>query len=175
MVHLRGGVRVSFSQFYVIGEPGGEQPMFEDSFYGQVNALCGAQTRTGLFLVTGLYMGMVPVDVDFFDSVPPLGDEWEEAVDASIELVAPQLTVLGWGGESVHQVRVPRTGSYRVRYCATGMDAGRQSNALASVREAPDRYLLQFWPGPLGTDQILRQTSATARTAHAAVGQILPP
>ncbi len=175
MVSLRDGVGVSYSQFYVLGAAGGRQPLFEESFYGQSNALCGARTRTGLFLTTGLHMGRVPVDVNFYGEAPPLSAEWEEAVDASIELVGPELTVLGWSGDSIHHVPVPNAGSYRVRYCATGMDAGRQSGALGDVEDAPDRYLLEFWPAPIARDQIVRQTSTMARIAHANIGRVRPP
>lgn len=172
---MRDGVRVSYSQFYVVNALDAHQPLFEESFYGQSNALCGAQTRTGLFLITGLNLGWVPLEVRFYRDCPPLSSEWEEAVEASIELTGSGVTVLGWGGESVDEVPVPSAGSYRVRYCATGMDAGRQSGALVTAEDAPDRYLLAFWPAPFEPDEILRQTSVAARTAHADIGRISPP
>lgn len=175
MVQLPNGVRVCYSQFYVMAADSEEQPLFEESFYGQLNALCGARTGTSLFLITGLNMGRVPVEVEFSSDVPSLSAQWEEVVESSLKLPGRMLTVLGWGGESVHQVSVPNSGNYRVRYCATGMDAGRQSGALVDVEDAPDRYLLQFWPGPVADDEILRQTSEVARTAHANIGRVRPP
>jgi len=170
---LPRGVRVAYSQFYVL-DHGADQPLLEQAYHGQTSGLCGARTGRSLFLTTGLHTGVVPVEIAFMDAEPRLEAEWEEAVDASIELTGSDLVVLGWAGESSHTVPVPSPGTYRIRYCASGMDAGRNLDT-AYDRPAPDRYRLQFWPGPLGPTMIVRQTSEIARYWHGVVGTIAPP
>ena len=77
-----------------------------------------------------------------------------------------------WGGERYWPLDLTET-SYRVRYCATGMDEGRELDTRVIDDEdqededrAYDRYVLQFWPAPPAPDQVLRQTSETAAYWH---------
>jgi hypothetical protein len=174
VVVLTGGVEVSYWQFYVT-DGWSDQPLFEEAFHGQANGLCGAQTRRGLFLSTGLHGGRVPVEVQVLHAEPLLESDWEEAVEVSVELAGPELVVLGWGGASSHTVPLPIPGTYRFRYCASGMDAGRRQDTILGDEPSPDRYRLQCWPAPMSPDAILRQTSAAARSAHAGVRDVLPP
>ncbi len=168
---LAGGVYVSYAQFYVT-DGWAEQPLPETAFPGQVNGLCGARTGDGLFLITGLHTGTVPVEVEFPDVEPILEREWEDAVEVSIGLNGPDLIVLGWAGMSTHTVRLPAPGPYRVRYCAAGMDEGRRRDTRLEGEDAPDRYRLQFWPAPIGPDAILRCTSEIAAYWHGNVANI---
>lgn len=168
-----GGVRVGYCQFYVLDE-GFDQPLLEEAFAGQVNGLCGARAGRALFLITGLHTGEVPVDVQVRAARPALDSLWEEVVEASVEFTGTTMVVTGWGGESSHVEPVPGPGSYRVRYCATGMEAGRRQDTTVE-RPAPDRYRLQFWPAPIGPDVILRQTSEAAAVQHGAIRDLPPP
>ena len=157
---LAGGVRVAYGQFYFVDE-GFDQPLLDEAFAGQVNGLCGAQTGRSLFLMTGLHLGEVPVEVEFLTAEPTLESGWEEAVEASIEFTGAEMVVLGWAGESSHVVPVPTPGSYRVRYCVSGMEAGRRQVSTLNA-PAPDRYRLQFWPAPAAPDTVHRLTTEVA-------------
>jgi hypothetical protein len=174
MVVLAGGVRVSYGQFYAM-DGWIEQPLLEEAFHGQANGLCGARTGRSLFFITGLHTGRVPVDVQILDARPVLESDWEEAVEASVQLTGSELVVLGWAGESDHTISVPGTGPYRVRYCASGMDAGRDQDTRMDDEPASDRYRIQCWPAPMSPDAILRQTSRIAAYWHTSVRDIPPP
>ena len=168
-------VRVAYSQFYLTDGWDDEQPLMETAFPGQVNGLCGAGTEFGLELITGLHTGTVPVQVEFLDAEPVLEAEWEEAVEVSLRLSQPFVVVLGWAGESAHEIPVPAPGRYRVRYCASGMEAGREQDTVLEDETAPDRYRLQLWPAPAAPDAILRVTSPIAAYWHSIPATLGPP
>lgn len=174
VVILADGVRVSYAQFYAM-DRWSEQPLFDEAFHGQTNGLCGAQTRRSLFLITGLHTGRVPVEVQILDAEPRLESDWEEAVEVSVQLTGSELVVVGWAGESEHTVPLPTAGTYRVRYCASGMDAGRSQDVTIDHEQPPDRYRLQCWPAPPSQDTILRHTSEIARYWHTNVRTKPPP
>lgn len=168
-------VRVAYSQFYLTDGWDDEQPLQETAFPGQVNGLCGAGTEFGLELITGLHTGTVPVQVEFLDVEPILEAEWEEAVEVSLWLTQPFVVILGWAGESAHEIPVPAPGRYRVRYCAIGMDAGKEQDTVLEDETAPDRYRLQLWPAPAAPDAILRVTSRIAAYWHTVPATLDPP
>ncbi|WP_051798293.1 hypothetical protein [Catenuloplanes japonicus] len=72
------------------------------------------------------------------------------------------MTLSLWGEEESWPLPL-RTVSYRVRYCATGMD---DAAAEPDTDDAVDRYLLQFWPADPAPDEIVRQGSAHAAYWH---------
>lgn len=171
---LAGGVHVNYSQFYVLNDGSDQFPLLEEAFAGQVNGLCGARAGRSLFLMTGLYLGEVPVEVEFLTSEPTLESEWNEAVEASIVLTGTEMVVSGWAGESSHVVAVPAAGSYRVRYCVSGMEAGRRQVTTLNA-PAPDRYRLQFWPAPAAPDTVHRLTTEVAEYWHQTVRGLPTP
>lgn len=172
MTRLR--IWVSYGQFYAT-DGGFDTPLLGDAFYGQTNGLCGARTGRSLFFITGLHTGWVPVEVQILDAPPPLEPEWEDAVEVSMQLTGTELIVQGWGADG-HTIAVPGPGPYRVRYCAAGMDAGRDQDHTVGDEPAPDRYRIQCWPATdIAPDTILRTTSENAAYWHGAVGAIAAP
>ncbi|MFF5085409.1 hypothetical protein ACFY36_50930 [Actinoplanes sp. NPDC000266] len=97
-------------------------------FTGQTNGLCGAAAPGALFLVTGLRFGEVGLNVEVHTTEPTLGEEWEEAVEVSFTAPPDGVRLAGWESDGV-ELPVP-PGSYRVRYCARGMDDGRDTDQL---------------------------------------------
>jgi hypothetical protein len=77
-----------------------------------------------------------------------------------------QALLMKWAGERTFPLAIPR-GSYRVRYCARGMDAARKQDTLL---EGPpiDSYCLIFWAAEPAPDRIVRQTSHYAEYWHGA-------
>lgn len=132
---------------------------------GQVNGLCGAAVPGRLSLVTGLHTGYVRCTVELHPAEPPLGDDWEEAVEVSFRHRAKKLWLGGLMSDP-HPVELPR-GEYRLRYCARGMRQGRDQD-VAGKDEVVDAYLLQFWPGRAAPDRIVRQTTEIAGYWHQA-------
>ena len=169
-----GLVSVSYSQAYLQASDA-ELPGMEEMFAGQVNGLCGAAVAGSLFLTTGLHSGDVPFSVDVLDDAPPLDDHWQDVVEVSFLTDQPEVLLLGWGGGSVDTIALGAPGSYRVRYCAHDMDAGRRQDTRAEGDPALDRYLLQFWPAPSAGDTVVRQGSEIAAYWHEYARTLPPP
>ena len=143
-----------------------------EEYRGQANGLCGAAVPGLLSLVTGLHTGEVGFTVELHAAEPPLDDAWEEIVEVSFTTVQKRMGLHGF--QSQYEFGLPE-GDYRVRYCARGMDEGQDEDTLVDG-DPVDFYLLQFWPGRIGGDSILRQTSRAAAYWHRAHrGRPLPP
>jgi hypothetical protein len=177
---FEGKIHVHYSQAYVlVGEIGDLD--FYDAFRGQANGLCGAAVRGALLLVTGLHTGQVGFTVDVLDAPPPLDNTWEEIVEVSffVGYIDPDpiedtdiefmddpdviVALMEWGGPW-HELPLP-PGNYRVRYCARGMQLGRDRDPLLDD-EPVDFYSLSFWPAEPAPDRIIKQTSEIAAYWH---------
>ena len=170
---VHGDLPVHYGQLYVHSE-GGEQ--FEGDltacFAGQRNGLCGAAVRGTLFLLTGLHTGDVGFTAEVHETEPPdAGDE--DVVEASFR-VAGRAMLVTWGGEDWWDLELA-PGDYRVRYGASGMDAGREQETRLGDEPERDRYLLQFWPAPPSPDAVIRQLSAAAAYWHGFARKLPPP
>ena len=76
---------------------------------------------------------------------PPVDDGWEEVVEVSFAPRSARVALVEWAGTASWPLELERV-DYRVRYCATGMEAGRARDTLLEGEPPLDRYLLQFWP-----------------------------
>ncbi|MFF7331917.1 hypothetical protein [Streptomyces sp. NPDC008150] len=144
-----------------------------DAFRGQVNGLCGGAEAGFLFLLTGLHTGQVGLRVEWHEKEPPLGGQWEEAVEASLRPMGPRAVLAEWADEGAYSLDLPHT-DHRVRYCATGMQAGRCRDTVAEG-DLRDRYLLQFWPAAPTRDAVLRQSTSIAAYWHGWARELPPP
>ena len=169
---MSGDVPVSYGQIYVAGVGGFDAGMSE-CFGGQDNGLCGAVEQGSLFLRTGLHTGDVGFAVELHERQPPVGEVWEEVVEASFH---PEGDVLlqAWGGDGFWPLELDDT-DYRVRYCARNMDQAADGNTMVAEDQVIDRYLLQFWPAPPQRDRVVRQTSDTAARGHHWAKDLPPP
>lgn len=138
----------------------------------QTNGLCGATYPGVLAMVTGLHTGGVPFEVVISDDEPPVGDEWEDVVEASFSARERNYWLVTF--DDAHELVLPLATSYRARYCATGMDQGSQADVRMDDEPVIDRYLLQLWPAPMRDDAVLRQTSEIAAYWHG-VARTSPP
>jgi hypothetical protein len=160
-----GDLPVAYGQFYLVAA---DHEMVSDlnaAFSGQVNGLCGAAVPGELFFVTGLHTGTTALSVEAHDARPQLGDQWEEVVEVSFVAREVPLILTAWGGMGTWQLDVA-SGEYRVRYCASGMDVGREADTRLDDDGVLDRYLLQLWPEPRGPDGVIRATGETAASWH---------
>ncbi|MEU7587327.1 hypothetical protein AB0A95_13605 [Micromonospora sp. NPDC049230] len=196
-----GEAPVAYGQIYVCTS---ELPDMDRAFAGQVNGLCGAGQPGALFLMTGTHTGRVRFTIELHDGEPPPAAEvWEEVVEASLPLRAGVLDLVPWGDGSLARLPLIPEGQdsgrlpvYRVRYCATGMDEGRDPFGGLDPDELdedddtyldrrPDRYLLCLWPegdtagdpdaGGARSDVVLRETSGAAAYWHAWARALPPP
>jgi hypothetical protein len=175
-------IHVHYSQAYVlVGEIGNLD--FYDAFRGQANGLCGAAVRGALLLVTGLHTGQVGFTVDVLDAPPPLDDTWEEIVEVSffVGYIDPDpiedtdvefmddpdviVALMEWGPGAWYELPLP-DGNYRARYCARGMQLGRDRDTLLIGEDLIDFYSLTFWPAKPEPDCIIKQTSEVAASWH---------
>jgi hypothetical protein len=160
-----GPLHVHYGQAYVM-DRGSDLSDMTEFFRGQENGLCGAAVPGALFLITGLHTGQVGFTVDVVDAPPPLEDMWEEIVEASLHVSthATDMALMEWGWQAIHPLPL-RPGSYRVRYCALGMDHGKDADTnLDDV--LVDFYSLAFWPAEPSGDRVIKQTSEVAAYWH---------
>jgi hypothetical protein len=160
---MSGPVWVHYGQVYV--ESGREFPDMAECFGSQRNGLCGAAVPGFLFLITGLHTGEVGFTVELHEEPPPADEGWQEIVEASFRPVG-RAVLAGWAYQW-HRPLDLAEASCRVRYCAMGMDEGRELDTKLDGEPEVDRYLLQFWPAPPEPDAVIKQTSETAAYWHA--------
>ncbi|WP_405647870.1 hypothetical protein [Streptomyces uncialis] len=171
---VEGNVEVHYSQIYVESDPDGDFPELAEALGGQRNGLCGAATPGLLWLITGLHTGSVVFTVEVHDQAPPLDDGWEEIVEVSFRPASTSTALVEWGGGGSWDLGLDEI-DHRVRYCAAGMDEGKQHDTRFPEEAELDRYLLQFWPAPPGPDRVLKQTSEVAAYWHDYAQEQPPP
>ncbi|MFI6286350.1 hypothetical protein ACIBCM_16570 [Streptomyces sp. NPDC051018] len=171
---LSGDAHVHYGQIYVESDPEGEGLDLDDAFAGQAAGLCGAAIEGALWLTTGLHTGHVGFTVELHETRPPYDDAWEEIVEAPFTPASDDTCLVEWAGGSILELGLGR-GDYRVRYCATGMDAGRAADTRLEGEPPMDRYLLQFWPGPPAPARVLKQTGDIAAYWHRWARELPPP
>ncbi|GGR77528.1 hypothetical protein GCM10010269_15990 [Streptomyces humidus] len=170
---VTGEVHVHYSQIYVESDPGGTTPGLLEAFAGQSGGLCGAAVPGALRLHTGLHTGDVGFVVEVHDAPPAVDPDWEEVVEVSFRPVSERTSLVQWAGEAAWDLDLSRT-DHRVRYCARGMDRGRERGTRVTGEPRADSYLLQFWPAPPRPDRVIRQTSQIAAYWHRYARE-LPP
>lgn len=126
---------------------------------GQRNGICGAKVAGHLSMVTGTHTGSIAFRVEMHDTAPAVEDLWEEVVEVSVELPAGSMQLATF--DDWHDLPPMAPGWHRARYCAVAMDQGRDADPPEGL--AVDRYLLALWPAPFEPEDVIRQTSTTAR------------
>ncbi|MEU6062475.1 hypothetical protein [Streptomyces sp. NPDC047097] len=163
-VPVEGEVWVHYGQLYVeSGEV--DHAGLHEAFAGQVSGLCGAAVPGALLLTTGLHTGRVGFRVEVHDRAPELDPAWEDVVEVSLLPKPGRCSLVVWGEHDSYTLGLPAT-DHRVRYCAYGMDRGKELDTRGGGMPQVDRYLLQFWSAPPEPDRVLRQTSQSAAYWH---------
>ena len=122
-------IHVDYGQFYVASLTDDFFEGLTESLGGQANGLCGAAVPGLLFLTTGLDNGRTRVTVEVLDAPAPIGDEWEDVVEASFRPATAKVALVQWAGEASWPLPLAPI-DYRVRYSATGMDRARGRDTL---------------------------------------------
>ena len=162
-VVFEGRMHVSYSQAYV--SSGDSYGTYDGAFDGQVNGLLGAGLPGALTMMVGVHTGDVGLRVLVTDQAPPIGEEWEDAVEVSFHPDDPDVSIAGCLSDAVCTFRLEEPG-YRVRLCAKGMDAGSAADVVMEDEPLLDSYELVFWPAAPGPDVVLRQGSEIAAYRH---------
>lgn len=155
-----GPMYVHYGQFYVESGDAFADADLGNAFAGQANGICGGATPGVLALITGLHTGDVALRVEAAEGEPELDPSWEDVVEVSFAPRGP-VRLVQWAAGASFALDLPAT-DYRVRYCARGMDDGRDADTLLDGEPTVDSYLLQFWPAPAAPDAVVRQTSDAA-------------
>lgn len=156
-----GTVHVHYRFLYLAGDVV-DDPDF--GVQGQANGLCGAGVAGQLSFITGLHTGELPVEVTWHESEPALTDAWEDVVEVPFDVPSTSLWFSAF--EEFHEIEIGAAGPHRVRYCASGMDAGNLMDTPGPGESAPDRYAIQLWPAEHRPDEIVRRTSRHADYWH---------
>jgi TonB family protein len=167
-----GKVRVDHSHFYIVTDPD-LLPDMTECFDGQDNGLCGAAQPGVLFLMTGLHMGSIRLSVELWDCEPPLDDTWEEIVEVSFAVRPSANPMLTEPMVAAHPLKLGQ-GTFRVRYLARNMEAGRKRDVVFSSEEPVDSYGLMFWRARKARDRLIKRTSECAGYWHAWAREIPP-
>ena len=154
-------VHVHYGQFYVESRTGDFFEGLTESRGGQVNGLCGAAVPGLLYLTTGLHTGRTRVTVEVLEAAAPIGEEWEDVVEASYRPSTAKVALVQWAAEASWPLPLAPI-DYRVRYSGIGMDRAQQRDTVLAGEPLLDRYLLQFWPAPPAADAVIRETSRQA-------------
>lgn len=125
------------------------------------NGLCGAGVPGFLQLQIGTHTGWAPIRVELYPTQPTLDDSWAEIVEVSFSPLPGETYLAGMDAEDPQVLDLP-PGDYRVRYSIRGFEEADTSD------EAPDSYLLQFWPGTAAAGRIVKQTGERAGYWHRA-------
>ncbi|MFD7714153.1 hypothetical protein [Streptomyces sp. NPDC059786] len=155
---------VSYCQYYLQGDD--FLDAYEDSdtvqriFEGNSLAAGGPEHLT---VFAGTHTGWIRLTTEQrADMPPPVGDDWETAVDVSIYSSSGRLRLFQWGGDVVDEAGDFATagpGWYRVRVQARGRDAGRSGAGEDAVEE----HSLTTWPAPPEPDVVHRADDDFAR------------
>lgn len=156
-----GELPVHYAFAHVLTDGHEQWSDLRDTRRGQTNGLLGAGVAHQLHFVTGLHTGSVAFTAAWSEAGPPIGDEWDEVVEASLDVASTEALLTSF--EDAFPLAMPATGWHRVRDNAAGFDAGKRAD---TARPGPDRYLLQLWPATPEPDRIVRQTSAEAAHWH---------
>ncbi|BCY10221.1 hypothetical protein [Actinoplanes sp. L3-i22] len=159
-----GEIEVHYGFIDLIEAGETDRPELRAARAGQLNGICGATEPGFLSLITGLHTGGVAFTMEWHDTEPPIGEDWEEVVEVAYQ--PPSADLLLSAFEQEEPLRLPTVTSMRARYCATEMDAGHEMDTPADDESGPDRYLLQLWPSPPLPESIPRQTSQIAAYWH---------
>jgi len=162
-----GRLNVHYGQAYILPDTEEGRDTFdaEVSFRGQMNGLCGATIPDKLYLTTGLHTGDVYLSVDVLNNPPSLDQSWEEIIEVPFVMNSEEVTLFDWYGQCVCEIPLS-PGTYRVRYCARGMEQGHEIDTILEDEEPVDFYNLAFWPAELTPDTVLKQTSEIAAYWH---------
>ncbi|WP_432522816.1 hypothetical protein [Kineococcus sp. SYSU DK006] len=162
-VVYEGRMTVSYFQAYL--SAGDIPDDYEAAFAGQVNGLLGGQLLGHLTLLVGVHTGDVGIRLLLGEQAPPVGEQWEDVVEAPFTPQWPEAVLAGCLSEAVCELHLNQP-SYRARLSARGIDAGREADVVMREEPLVDHYELALWPAALAPDAILRVSSDTARYCH---------
>jgi len=172
-VVVAGRTFVSEGQFYVM--TGDVLPTWDEAFVGQTNGSLGAARRGLLTVGTGVVVGDVGLRVVLAETEPPVGDEWEDVVEASFSPLAAEWVVAdGQSDDPGHGIE-GGLGDFRVRLSSRGVDAGAAADTVGPDEPLVEVHELAFWPAAPAPDEVVRQGSDAAGVLPEQVPQIRAP
>lgn len=139
-------------------------------FEGQTNGLLAAGAKGGVSIWGPALYGKYSVKIISSDERPRIPAWCEDVVEVSYEYTAGYI-VMGSFDEWTDRMELA-PGTYRIRYCATGLDATVRETAEDEFdgddyRLYSGKHLFQLWPAPMTPDEVLKETSEYARGENA--------
>jgi hypothetical protein len=162
---FHGPVGVDYGQIELDADQSGELPDWGDFFQHSPVGLIGTQPGRAI-MITGLQTGVVGFTVVVAEHDPGAElDQYEDVVEIDLEAHTPEICLVEWGDEAVHELpSLPAgVGNYRLRYHARRMDAAAKRGTNVEDNRIVDEYLLQIWPAPPTPPASIKITSELAR------------
>jgi hypothetical protein len=150
--------------FVFVSPADDEDPDLDEARGDQSNGLLRAAVSGALAVVTGTHTGRIHFRIEWHETEPPVGDDWQDVVEASLDIQSQVMRLATF--DDAHPVELPWLGAHRVRLCASNMDAGREADPDGDEMGV-DSYLLQLWPAVAAPDAIVRVGSRFAEHEHA--------
>jgi hypothetical protein len=146
-----------------------DYPQLDGAFAGQTNGLLGAHARGGVWIDGPALYGKYAVRIEAFDQRPRVPEWCEDVVEVSYNHTGNALSMGSF--ETWTDPLLVEPGTYRIRYCASGLDATVEETAEDEFdgddyRLYSSRHLFQLWPAPAAPDEVVRSTSEFARAEH---------
>ena len=162
---FHGPVGVDYGQIELDADQSGETPDWGDFFQRSAVGLIGTQPGRAI-MVTGLRTGVVGFTVVVAEHDPGAElDRYEDVVEIDLAAHTPEICLVEWGDEAVHELPpLPAgRGNYRLRYHARAMDEGAKAGSNVEDGRIVDEYLLQIWPAQPAPPASVKVTSEQGR------------
>ena len=169
-----GNLNIDFGQFYIDvlvddEDDSADYLEMESAFEDQKNGLCGACHDGKLYFVVGPQSGVIDLTIELHDKEPVLNDSCEDIVECFLSAKKNNLHLCEWGHENTYKLGLP-AGDYIVRYSIQALDKDYGHEDEGDRPVAGQKYFVQFWPGSVSEDKIVRSQTKTGQYWHSEMG-----
>lgn len=166
-----GNVSIFYGQFYIdaLEVDDDDYLDMESAFEHQNNGLCGASHAGKLFFLAGPQDGTARISVELHDVEPIPNKDCQDIVECGFTASIHDLHLCAWANEETYALELP-SGNYIVRYSIKNLESRYQENDDWEQPIKGQEYIIQFWPGSLASDRVIRSETETGQYWHRELG-----
>ncbi|MBA4502707.1 hypothetical protein [Marinobacterium marinum] len=166
-------ISLFYGQFYIdiLDMDDSDHFDMDSAFKYQANGLCGTAHEGKLFFVAGPQDGTAKITIELHDSEPVLNSDCQNVVEGNFSALSDRLYLCEWAHENTFLLNLP-CDHYIVRYSIRHMDRDYDEQDDWDLPVDGQEYIIQFWPGHLDTDRIVRADSDMGQYWHRELGKI---